>query len=83
MTDFDKKLDEIAADAFDDSYDQKKCTTAMLAAIELFAQREPSTDVLDAGLEVDEGNDDPVAVMRELFRAMQAAQLAEIKEGME
>ena len=88
MTDFDKKLDEIAANAVlpsATSIFQERVNAvraAMLAAIELYAQREPSELVVVIGnitLAAQSRKNYQSAV--EIFRAMQAAQLAEIKEG--
>ena len=91
--DFDKKLDEIAQMAewtiFDQSVsmpvrskDVATIKRAMLAAIELYAGREPSELVVVIGnitLAAQSRKNYQSAV--EIFRAMQAAQLAEIKEG--
>ena len=98
--DFDKKLDEIAQMAewtiFDQSVsmpvrskDVATIKRAMLAAIELYAGREPSEDSCVTGLSaMDHWNahspslSNRTVAVKVCFRAMQAAQLKEIKEGM-
>ena len=89
MTDFDKKLDEIARYANDqladppDLYtsDEDIIKSAMLAAIELYAQREPNELVVVIGnITLAEQSRKNYQSAVEIFRAMQAAQLKEIKE---
>ena len=88
MTDFDKKLDEIAEKAFmtchsafvNREHDRRVIKRAMLAAIELYAQRERSLKALQAGYPPEDASAQDWGIY-EIFRAMQAAQLKEIKEN--
>ena len=84
MTDFDKKLDEIAANAVlpsATSIFQERVNAvraAMLAAIELFAQREPSESAIVLGIQtIKNGYASKRHGVIAIFRAMQAAQLKE------